>query len=119
MRRSRRTRRFEAEEDVNPMNYISNLSDVMLIFAVGIMLALITHWRLDVTPQGVRNGQGVSGSYAGEQVDADRMRSFSEEERERMRAGATEGGAEDGMEKTGEVFYDPATKTYYIVEIEP
>ena len=34
--------RFDSE-DVNPMNYISNLSDAMLILAVGIMLALFVY----------------------------------------------------------------------------
>ena len=43
--------RFDSE-DVNPMNYISNLSDAMLILAVGIMLALIVHWNVDISTSG-------------------------------------------------------------------
>ena len=35
------------KEDVNPMEGVANLSDAMLVLAVGIMLALIIAWRLD------------------------------------------------------------------------
>ena len=41
-------------ENVNPMDGLSNLADVMLVFACGLMLALITYWNVDVS--------GVSGS---------------------------------------------------------
>ena len=34
-------------EDVNPMEGVANLSDAMLVLAVGIMLALIIAWKLD------------------------------------------------------------------------
>lgn len=36
-------------EDINPMNYMSNLSDAMLVLAVGIMLALVAAWNVDIT----------------------------------------------------------------------
>ena len=49
VRRSRKRRtRYSGVEYVNPMSYISNLSDVMLILAVGIMLALILHWNVEI-----------------------------------------------------------------------
>ena len=44
----RRRSRFRETEDINPMNFVSNLSDVMLILAVGIMLALILHWKVEI-----------------------------------------------------------------------
>ena len=40
---------FRNQEDVNPMNYMSNLSDVMLVLAVGIMLALVVAWNVDIS----------------------------------------------------------------------
>ena len=46
MRRGRRTRRRFSEEEVNPMNYLSNLSDAMLVLAVGIMLAPVSYTHL-------------------------------------------------------------------------
>ena len=110
-RRERRRRRFE-DEDVNPITYVSNLSDVMLIFAVGIMLALVTYWRVDMTPP-----QQYVVTEDGQVVDVSSAQTFTEEEREKMRSDATEGEAREGMEKTGEVYYDPDTQTYYIVEM--
>ena len=50
MKKLGRTRERFGGEDVNPMNYLSNLSDVMLILAVGIMLALVVHWWIRTTP---------------------------------------------------------------------
>ena len=44
MRHGNKRRRraiFSGAEDVNPMNYLSNLSDVMLVLAVGMMLAAL------------------------------------------------------------------------------
>ena len=52
MKKLGRTRDRFGGEDVNPMNYLSNLSDVMLILAVGIMLALVVHWNVDITASG-------------------------------------------------------------------
>ena len=45
--RQRRTR--EAEAAVNPMDGLGNLADAMLVLAVGIMLALIINWKVDIT----------------------------------------------------------------------
>ena len=41
-------RAFSDREDVNPMSYMSNLSDVMLVLAVGIMMALVIAWDVDI-----------------------------------------------------------------------
>lgn len=37
-----------SDEDINPMEGVANLADVMLVFACGLMLALITFWNVDV-----------------------------------------------------------------------
>ncbi|MEA5144193.1 MAG: DUF2149 domain-containing protein [Oscillibacter sp.] len=37
-----------SEEDVNPMDYIPNLADAMLVLAVGIMMALVVAWKVDI-----------------------------------------------------------------------
>lgn len=39
--------REEVEDDVNPMESVANLSDVMLVFAVALMLAIIARANLD------------------------------------------------------------------------
>lgn len=41
----------EEEEDVNPMEGVSNLSDVMLVFAVALMLAIIAHWNVSLNAE--------------------------------------------------------------------
>jgi len=39
---------LEYDEDINPMESVANLADVMLVFACGLILALITFWNVDV-----------------------------------------------------------------------
>ena len=63
-RRRRRGERF-SEESVDPMNYVSNLSDAMLVLAVGMMLALIVHWNVDISTGG-RSSENVGETVAAE-----------------------------------------------------
>jgi hypothetical protein len=35
-------------EEVNPMAHVSNMVDAMLVFACGLLLALITYWNLEL-----------------------------------------------------------------------
>lgn len=35
--------------DVQPMQYVANLTDVMLVLACGLMAAVITFWQVDLT----------------------------------------------------------------------
>ena len=39
----------EAEDDFDPMSSIANLVDVMLVFACGLMMALVVSWNVDIT----------------------------------------------------------------------
>lgn len=117
-RRRRRGERF-SEESVDPMNYVSNLSDAMLVLAVGMMLALIVHWNVDISTGG-RSSENVGETVAAEgqggqsAIDRDNALSFTPEELEQM--DSTEGETDDGMEKLGEVYYDAETGKYYIIE---
>lgn len=36
-------------DDVDPMNSLGNLADAMLVMSVGLMLALISAWQLDMS----------------------------------------------------------------------
>ena len=83
-------------EDVNPMNYLSNLSDVMLILAVGIMLALILHWNVEIQTD-KQSAQDDSGTVA----------TFYEEDL----TGTEE--MPESAEQMGSVYYDPETGKYY------
>ena len=52
---------WDSGEDVNPMEGTSNLADVMLVLAVGIMLALIAAWDVDISPSsGLQPAQTVT-----------------------------------------------------------
>lgn len=87
---------FGRDEDVNPMEYLSNLSDVMLILAVGIMLALILHWNVEIN-----NSADAANSEDKSSV------TFSDDDLE-----STEDMPEDAQ-AMGTVFYDPETGKYY------
>ena len=39
---------LRSEEDVQPMQYVANLTDVMLVLACGLMAAVITFWNVDL-----------------------------------------------------------------------
>ncbi|OLA50511.1 MAG: hypothetical protein BHW42_03920 [Oscillibacter sp. CAG:241_62_21] len=114
MKKLGRTRDRFGGEDVNPMNYLSNLSDVMLILAVGIMLALVVHWNVDITASGGQ-AQGNTGENGSVLVDKDHAVAMTDEELARLQeqSGVTGGG--ESLEKRGEVYYDAETGTYYIV----
>ena len=69
MRRHNGSGKFRREnwddEEINPLDGVANLADVMLVFACGLMLALITYWNVDVAgPQNksseVKQGQEVT-----------------------------------------------------------
>ncbi|MCI7146397.1 MAG: DUF2149 domain-containing protein [Clostridiales bacterium] len=95
-RRNRRRDRFGGGEDVNPMSYISNLSDVMLILAVGIMLALILHWNVEIDAT-----QEATETQGKESV------SFTEDDLQDMDE------MPDDAQKMGNVYYDSRTGKYY------
>lgn len=106
MRRRKGSGRFGprqfGEEDINPMDGVANLSDVMLVFACGLMLALITYWNVDVS--------GVTGS-----IDV----SMGEEITESVDGfGSTDSEDESSdkqYDRLGTVYQDPVTGQMYLV----
>ena len=45
---------FDVGEEVDasdPMSGLSNLADCMLVLACGLMITLVVHWNLNITPQ--------------------------------------------------------------------
>lgn len=109
----KRRDRFDGE-NVDPMSYLSNLSDVMLILAVGIMLALVVHWNVDITTSGGQSQGTTAGENGSVLVDKDHAAAMTPEEMERLQQQEGLSGGED-LEKRGEVYYDAKTGTYYIV----
>ena len=95
------------EENVNPMDGVANLADVMIVLAVGIMLALIINWNLDIsaiahTREDTRN------------VDTENALALDSESIEEVDEDAEQIDS-DGMEKLGSVYFDETTGKYYII----
>ena len=90
-------------EDINPMDGVANLSDVMLVFACGLMLALITYWNVDVS--------GVTGAInvTVDQEITDSVEGFGSDKQE-------ENSSDDKLyEEYGKVYRDPETGKLYLV----
>ena len=94
----------DEQPDTNPMDSLSNLADVMLVLAVGIMLALIINWNVDISK--------VSGDASTQSVDTTDALEFSDEELEEMSGDDIN---DDDLTQLGRVYYDKKTGTYYIV----
>lgn len=92
-------RRASRREDVNPMNYISNLADAMLVLAVGIMVALVLHWNVDLQSSEAKDADKTKASTTFSQEDLS--------DREEI---------PDNASRAGEVYYDEETETYYVVD---
>ena len=99
-----RAKRFRAEDTaVNPMDGLGNLADAMLVLAVGIMLALVLNWKLDLTAVTAE----PEATEAPIEISEDDMQSTSQE----LDA--------DALQKVGALYYDEATGTYYAITGEP
>ena len=88
-----------AAEDINPMDGVANLADVMLVFACGLMLALITYWNVDVA------------ATVAPDVSADRQEITQDSS-----DSSTDDSPDEGdLEEYGTVYRDPTTGKLYIV----
>lgn len=101
-RLSGRKLRYSPEAAVNPMDGLGNLADAMLVLAVGIMLALLLHWKVDITAitsETVPENQN-------EQIAIDES-DMSETEENALN--------EEEMQKIGALYFDEETGKYYAV----
>ncbi len=96
------SRRLSGDGDgtANPMDGLSNLADAMLVLAVGIMLALIIHWNVDIS---VPNTEQTEQSEQQIPIDPGDLQD------------QTDAASSDDMSHIGEIYYDEATGTYYAV----
>ena len=88
----------EYEEDVNPMESTSSIADVMLVLAVGMMLAVVINWNVDINKNTVHEIQDP------DTVGSDQI--------------TDQGGKENLVEK-GVVYYDEETGKYYVQVDQP
>ena len=84
-------------EDNDPMSGVANLSDVMLVLACGLMVAIVTFWRVDL-------------SHISSIIDREQMREVenAEEIMDSDQIGK-------GLESKGTAYMDPETGKVYIV----
>jgi hypothetical protein len=92
------TSEFESEADADPRVGLVNLADVMLVFACGLMLALVAYWNLDV-------------SSMSEIVQSDEVAEVQDVQQ--IEEGASNGG---GFIELGKVYQDPMTGKYYMLQ---
>ena len=85
--------KVEAEEDVNPMEGTSSMSDAMLVLAVGMMLAVVINWNVDINKNVVREIDDPKT------VNSDQI---------------TDQGGEENLTEKGTVYYDEKTGKYYV-----
>lgn len=97
------------EENVNPMDGVSNMSDAMLVLAVGIMLALVINWKIDIKEVAYNEGEKV-------EVNEKDMKEFDEATSKQENSVSVE-DVEKKFVKAGTVYKDTSTgKTYVVVE---
>ena len=80
-------------EDVNPMESTSNLSDAMLVLAVGMMLAVVINWNVDINKNVTKKIDDPT------KVNNDQI---------------SDEGKDQNLEKKGTVYYDPEKDQYYV-----
>jgi hypothetical protein len=92
-----------ARATVNPLEGLANLADVMLVFACGLMLALVINWDVDIAAKRAEN-----------EARGEEMTQLSDV------SGGTGTALDDdtAYEKLGVVYRDPATGKLYMVEGE-
>lgn len=94
-----RLRVARKKQDINPMDGLGNMADCMLVFALGILLALIISWNVDLSEEG-EIGQSFDTKYEVEGVED----------------GQTEEIGDENLQEMGKVYKDPETGKYYVVE---
>ena len=84
----------EVEEDVNPNSYLTNLADCMLVMSVGLLVAIVARYNVDLQAEQKDDILGIEVS-----MDAD-----------------GDGEIDDGYKQAGTVYRDEATGKYYLVQ---
>ena len=95
-------------DSANPMDSVSNMSDAMLVLAVGIMLALVINWKVDLQIAYNDTNKVDISDKEKELIDLNEGKTVNNMSLEDI---------ESMYKKTGEVYTDMRTgKSYVIVE---
>ena len=92
-RLSRNTTSPFLESEGSPMESIANIVDVMLVFACGLLLALVTVWNVDIGLDRPDNMYEVSDVVV-----------------------ESQSVSKDNLQEAGKVYRDPATGNLYFIE---
>ena len=92
-RLSRNTTSPFLESEGSPMESIANIVDVMLVFACGLLLVLVTVWNVDIGLDRPDNMYEVSDVVEGSQ-----------------------NVQKENLQEAGRVYRDPATGNLYFIE---
>ena len=94
-------------EIINPLDGLVNLADIMLVLVVGIMMALIMHWNVDISAVEYQKS-------AAESADTENAMAIDSEVIEE--AGNEAENLDSGeLERLGSVYFDEASGKYYII----
>ena len=93
-------RRQRASEDVDPMSSMGNMGDVMLVFACGLMVALVVAWNVDLAQ--------FTQVETDQELSQDQVTQITEQLY----------GEGNAFVEKGKVYQDPETGKYYLVEDE-
>ncbi|MBR1453798.1 MAG: DUF2149 domain-containing protein [Lachnospiraceae bacterium] len=100
---------FEEGSGESPMDNISNMSDAMLVLAVGIMLALVINWKIDIKSM-------TNEEVMGDIVNEENLEEYEFEKSKEVTDVKAE-DVESNYVKSGTVYTDTATgKTYVVLD---
>lgn len=99
----KRRSRFEDGEEVNPLEGTFNLVDAMLVFACGLMVALVANWGVKLTSVSI---DSIQHKEVIEDIDK-----YQQNSQQQLAAGG-------GFEEMGAVYYDRETGKYYLITDE-
>lgn len=88
---------LRSKDDADPMASVANIADIMLVFACGLMMALVTVWNIDFTPLSELQDKQL------EAIDTPKD----------MPEDMTDAG--NAYVEKGMVYQDPKTGKYYMV----
>ena len=89
--------RIRSKEDTDPMASVANIADIMLVFACGLMMALVTVWNIDFTPLSELQDKQLEAIDTPEDMPEDMS------------------DAGNAYVEKGMVYQDPKTGKYYMV----
>lgn len=91
---------FREQEDVDPRVGLVNLADVMLVFACGLMLALVVHWNVNVSNVTEMDQQDMT------EIDQSQVENMADDMQ----------SAGSSYNELGKVYQDPTTGQMYLLQ---